>query len=331
MSPILKKDIRKIKTENTTTDISWLGQTLETMAIENTITYCDPGSHTPDCIRANLSLEQFIMNITNNTEKSVADIMGERQDPYALPMTIVYMIIFITGLIGNVCTCIVITKNRYMHTATNYYLFSLAVSDLLLLILGLPQDINHLWHKYPYLFGEVFCVVRGFISEASTNASIFTITAFTVERYLAICHPLKAHTMSRLSRAIKFIVVIWIMSALSAISMGYQLGIIYEKDEMDEDILETATCSVKRELSHAFVVSTAVFFIFPATLLCVLYALIGLQLKRSTEVGRKHVASNVNGSNGKVQGVILNSHGRCAKNRKSSSASRKDVIKMLSK
>lgn len=51
-------------------------------------------------------------------------------------LTVIYIIIFITGILGNVVTCIVIAKNKSMHTAVNYYLFSLAVSDLLLLISG---------------------------------------------------------------------------------------------------------------------------------------------------------------------------------------------------
>lgn len=51
-------------------------------------------------------------------------------------LTVIYVIIFITGVLGNVVTCIVIAKNKGMHTAVNYYLFSLAVSDLLLLVSG---------------------------------------------------------------------------------------------------------------------------------------------------------------------------------------------------
>jgi hypothetical protein len=51
-------------------------------------------------------------------------------------LILVYSVIFFTGVVGNVCTCLVIIKNKRMHTATNYYLFSLAVSDLLTLILG---------------------------------------------------------------------------------------------------------------------------------------------------------------------------------------------------
>ena len=54
----------------------------------------------------------------------------------AVLLTVIYVIIFISGTVGNICTCIVIVQNSYMQTATNYYLFSLAISDVLILILG---------------------------------------------------------------------------------------------------------------------------------------------------------------------------------------------------
>ena len=65
-------------------------------------------------------------------------ILGpRRQELYkVIPVTVVYCIIFITGIVGNICTCIVIARNKYMQTATNYYLFNLAVADLLMLLLG---------------------------------------------------------------------------------------------------------------------------------------------------------------------------------------------------
>ncbi|KAK9505560.1 hypothetical protein O3M35_009582 [Rhynocoris fuscipes] len=68
-------------------------------------------------------------------------------DPIVIAMTVLYSLIFLTGVIGNVSTCIVIARNRHMHTATNYYLFSLAISDLLLLISGLPPEMYHMWAR----------------------------------------------------------------------------------------------------------------------------------------------------------------------------------------
>lgn len=167
---------------------------------------------------------QAVANITD-----LEAILGPVRDPYptVILMTIVYIFILITGVSGNLITCLVIARKRYMHTATNYYLFSLAVSDILLLILGLPHDIVLLWKKYPYIFSESFCILRGLTSELSTNASILTITAFTIERYVAICHPLRSHTTLKLSRVIKTIVIIWIIGALCAAPIAYQFGIVY--------------------------------------------------------------------------------------------------------
>ena len=59
-----------------------------------------------------------------------------------LPLTFVYVMVFITGVVGNVAVCLVIVKNKSMHTATNYYLFSLAISDLMILVLGKYHDMT---------------------------------------------------------------------------------------------------------------------------------------------------------------------------------------------
>lgn len=68
-----------------------------------------------------------------------------------------------------------------------------------------------------YVFGEAFCVLTGFAAETSANATVLTITAFTVERYVAICHPFLSHTVSKLSRAVKFVVAIWLLALCLAV------------------------------------------------------------------------------------------------------------------
>ena len=120
-----------------------------------------------------------------------------------IPITVIYAVILLTGLVGNVSTCVVIARNKHMHTATNYYLFSLAVSDLLLLVSGLPQEMYYIWWRgYPEMLGEAVCIIQGFAAETSANATVLTITAFTVERYVAICHPFQSHTFSKVSFAL---------------------------------------------------------------------------------------------------------------------------------
>ena len=58
-----------------------------------------------------------------------------------LPITVVYALIFITGVIGNVAVCLVIFRHPALQTATNFYLFSLAAADLTVLVLGKCADV----------------------------------------------------------------------------------------------------------------------------------------------------------------------------------------------
>lgn len=229
---------------------------------------------------------------TNDTlflsNDSYVDIMNEpKRDPLyvVIPITFVYVLIFLTGVVGNISTCIVISKNKSMHTATNYYLFSLAISDFLLLISGAPQEVYSIWSRYPYVFGEVFCVVRGLMAETAANATVLTITSFTVERYLAICHPFLQHTMSKLSRAVKLIIGVWIVSVSLAIPMSLQFGVITDEHNIDR-------CTIKRVIvEHPFELSTLLFFLTPMTLITVLYILIGLKLRTSGLMKRENGVS----------------------------------------
>ncbi|RZF47220.1 hypothetical protein LSTR_LSTR004929 [Laodelphax striatellus] len=204
-------------------------------------------------------------------------------------MTTLYVTILVCGVVGNVSTCVVIARNKHMHTATNYYLFSLAISDLLLLLAGLPTEIYHLWFLYPYVFGEAVCVLTGLAAETSANATVLTITAFTVERYVAICHPFLSHAVSKLSRAIKYVVLIWLIALLLAVPQALQLGIVYEVYRNGTIVSEDLkACTIKHAMgSHTFGLSSVVFFLAPMLLISVLYALIGLRLQRSNRAARR--------------------------------------------
>lgn len=263
-------------------------------------------------------LEEGILPLDAFNYTNMSMLMVPRRDPLyiVIPMTIIYSLIFITGVVGNIVTFIVIVRNKYMHTATNYYLFSLAISDLLLLVSGLPQEMVSIWCRYPYLFGEVFCILRGLSAETSTNASVLTITAFTVERYVAICHPFLSQTMSKLSRAVKLIVVIWLVALSFAIPQAIQFGVIIIDNDPDQ-----AMCTLKRTIiDHSFVLSSFLFFVTPMTLITVLYVLIGLKLRKSNMMKRNGSSLYSNGENRNIHsGRYYSAHQQSSKR----------VVKML--
>ncbi|XP_055336518.1 neuropeptides capa receptor-like [Paramacrobiotus metropolitanus] len=230
---------------------------------------------------ANISSE---FNMTEYIER----LLGEKQLSMSMviPITVIYTVLFIGGIVGNILTCMVIVRNPYMHTTTNYYLFSLAVSDVLMLLFGLPLEIYSFWVQYPYAFPSFVCSGRAMISEMTTNASIMTISAFTVERYLAICHPISTQTMTSLSRAKMMIGIIWLASLMSAIPYAFFVKVnhlVYPGTS--DEIPESAWCSInqnaREETAALFIVYTTVFFVVPIVLLTILYILIARALNKS--------------------------------------------------
>ncbi|EDV41670.1 uncharacterized protein Dana_GF17594 [Drosophila ananassae] len=209
-----------------------------------------------------------------NASTMASDSPGDESLTLRTAFTICYALIFVAGVLGNLITCIVISRNNFMHTATNFYLFNLAVSDLILLLSGIPQELYNLWFPDMYPFTDAMCIMGSVLSEMAANATVLTITAFTVERYIAICHPFRQHTMSKLSRAIKFIFAIWLAAFLLALPQAMQFSVVFQNGGY--------SCTMENDFyAHVFAVSGFIFFGGPMTAICVLYVLIGVKLKRS--------------------------------------------------
>jgi neuromedin U receptor 1 len=144
------------------------------------------------------------------------------------------------------------------------------------------------------------------------------VTAFTIERYFAICHPFLAHKMSKLSRAVKYIFLIWILSISFAIPQALQTGLVVQDDK--------SWCTVVGErvlIEHSFELATLFFFFAPMSLITVLYILIGIKLRSSTIITKENGGSVHRKQNSSLTANIHQSHSTCQ--------SSKRVIKMLGK
>ncbi|KAH8406278.1 hypothetical protein KR215_010142, partial [Drosophila sulfurigaster] len=282
----------------TTTSTSWLPSNLSTYLATSDATISsttEPYDNDNGCPQINCTTVEY-----------TSYILGPQSLPLhkALMITMIYGVIFLTGVLGNVLLCMVIIRHEIMHTATNYYLFSLAVSDLIYLLLGgtlsdirtsrelfanliyligLPTEIFLYWHQYPYLFGLPFCKLRAFISEACSYVSVFTIVAFSMERFLAICHPLHLYTMTGLKRAVKIITALWIVSFIIAIPFGVKSQIQMLEYPIDGTLIEdSAFCSIELgfpEKFPIFEISISIFFIIPMILIILLYGRMGAKIR----------------------------------------------------
>ncbi|KAF6376494.1 motilin receptor [Rhinolophus ferrumequinum] len=145
-------------------------------------------------------------------------------------VTAVCLSLFVVGVSGNVVTVLLIGRYRDMRTTTNLYLGSMAVSDLLIL-LGLPFDLYRLWRSRPWVFGTLLCRLSLYVGEGCTYATLLHMTALSVERYLAICRPLRARVLVTRRRVRALIAALWVVALLSAGPFFFLVGV-----EQDPDI-----------------------------------------------------------------------------------------------
>ncbi|XP_013798628.2 neuromedin-U receptor 1 [Apteryx mantelli] len=220
----------------------------------------------------------------NLTEEQLRDkYLGPRRSSFFVPVCAVYLLIFVVGAVGNTLTCVVILRHRFMRTPTNYYLFSLAVSDLLVLLLGMPLELYDMWSNYPFLLGASGCYFKTLLFEAVCFASILNVTALSVERYIAVVHPLKAKYVVTRNHAKRVIITIWVMSVICSIPNTSLHGLqpLYVPGRGRVPDSEICTL-VKPRLVYNLIIqiTTILFFFLPMGTISILYLLIGLQLKK---------------------------------------------------
>ncbi|XP_056395064.1 growth hormone secretagogue receptor type 1-like [Hyla sarda] len=210
-----------------------------------------------------------------------------------VPVTIICIVLFLLGVTGNLITILIFKRYRDMRSTVNMYLSSMAVSDILI-FLGLPFDLYRIWKYKPYIFGNFVCKFLVYLSETCTYCSVLHITTVSVERYLAICFPLKARIMITKKRVKIIIVVLWILSFITAGPILFLVGVEHQQGTQPE---ETKECkNVKHASRNGLLqimtwVSTIYFFI-PVCFLTLLYGLICKTLWKNKHVIQGSTAAN---------------------------------------
>ncbi|MEQ2189801.1 Neurotensin receptor type 1, partial [Goodea atripinnis] len=150
-------------------------------------------------------------------------------------VTVIYMALFAVGFLGNSITLYTLLTKKTLQNLQNtvhYHLASLAVSDLLILVLSMPIELyNFIWFHHPWVFGDAVCRGYYFLRDSCSYATALNIASLSVERYMAICHPFKAKSIMSRSRTKKLISAMWIASFSLAIPMLFIMGQITRNGE----------------------------------------------------------------------------------------------------
>ncbi|KAK7881726.1 hypothetical protein WMY93_030135 [Mugilogobius chulae] len=199
----------------------------------------------------------------------------EGMSPIIPIITAVYSVVFVVGLFGNCLVMYVIIRYTKMKTATNIYIFNLALADALVTTTMPFQSTDYMLNSWP--FGEVVCKVFIAIDYYNMFTSIFTLTMMSVDRYVAVCHPVKALDFRTPVKAKMINVCIWILSSAAGIP-AFVLG----GTQTNSDITECALQFPEPYVYWDTLMKVCVFvfaFVVPVLIITVCYSLMVLRLK----------------------------------------------------
>ncbi|CAL8406431.1 unnamed protein product [Arctogadus glacialis] len=132
-----------------------------------------------------------------------------------------YVLLFSVALLTvllNLLVIISISHFRQLHTPTNLVLLSLACSNLLICLLVMPLEAQHFisacWFLGPSLY-SVSCAL-GFVL---TSASVGSILLISLDRYVAICQPLRYTSEVTMGRVQLVLGLCWFCSVLYTCSI----------------------------------------------------------------------------------------------------------------
>ena len=160
---------------------------------------------------------------------SASSMCGNVGPPIALSYFTASFSVFLTLLTipGNLLVCLAIIKDpfRNLKTPFNYFLLSLAATDL---VVGAIMDpVSVAFHISEALQLDIVDIkILHILYFILSTASILTLTALTVDRYVAVASPVKYKTMVTSKRAIVTSMSIWV-AALGFSFVYFELGFIF--------------------------------------------------------------------------------------------------------
>lgn len=210
-------------------------------------------------------------DVINFTQNEVLINMPQNSMEVQVITIVLALLICGVGIAGNIMVVLVVLRTKHMMTPTNCYLVSLAIADLVVLLAaGLP-NISEVVDSWIYGYAGCLCIT--YLQYLGINVSSCSITAFTIERYIAICHSIKAQFICTVSRAKRIIACVWIFTSLYCI-MWFFLVDTNETFYADGVVVSCGYRVSRNLYMPIYFLDFTLFYVVPLIVATVLYGLI---------------------------------------------------------
>uniref|UniRef100_A0A8K9XYG3 D(3) dopamine receptor n=1 Tax=Oncorhynchus mykiss TaxID=8022 RepID=A0A8K9XYG3_ONCMY len=210
---------------------------------------------------------------------------GWEEDTERNYYAMLYSLLILAIVFGNVLVCLAVVRERSLQTTTNYLVVSLAVADLLVASLVMPWAVYLEVVGGAWLFSRMYCNIFVTLDVMMCTASILNLCAISIDRYTAVVMPVLYNTThSSRKRVSVMIATVWILAF--AVSCPLLFGFNTSGDP--------TVCSIS---NPDFVIySSVVSFYLPFTVTLLVYVRIYVFLRKR----RKRIAFR-QARSGKVQ------------------------------
>ncbi|XP_045764330.1 orexin receptor type 2-like [Maniola jurtina] len=123
-----------------------------------------------------------------------------------------YVPLILVSLVTNILLIVVAVKCHYTKSVTNIFLVNLSAADLLVTGVCMPIQLSKAI-TLVWFYGETVCKIVNYIQGVAVAASVFTLTAMSVDRWLSISPEPRLRPPGR-RQALLLLTLLWIAALL---------------------------------------------------------------------------------------------------------------------
>ncbi|XP_047230752.1 5-hydroxytryptamine receptor 2B [Girardinichthys multiradiatus] len=204
------------------------------------------------------------------------------------------VMVIIPPIGGNILVILAVSLERKLQNATNYFLMSLAVADLLVGLLVMPIALVTILYNSRWPLPDFLCPIWLFLDVLFSTASIMHLCAISLDRYIAIKRPIQHSQYKSRAKALAKIALVWLISICIAIPIPIKgLRNLHNNITFNSN----HTCLLKPDTFSEFIIfgSLTAFFI-PLAIMMIIYLLTVQVLRKKVYLLRSKVTQRLSSS-----------------------------------
>ncbi|XP_061664188.1 5-hydroxytryptamine receptor 2C-like isoform X1 [Syngnathoides biaculeatus] len=191
------------------------------------------------------------------------------------PALLILVIIALT-VGGNILVILAVSLEKKLQNATNFFLRSLAVADMLVGILVMPVSLINILYDYAWPLPSALCPIWIYLDVLFSTASIMHLCAISLDRYVAIRNPIEHSRFNSRTKAMMKIAAVWTIS----IGVSTPIPVIGLLNE--DNVFVNGSCVLNEE--RFILMGSFVAFFIPLVIMVVTYGLTVQVLQRQATV-----------------------------------------------